>query len=807
MTLASWMTDLRQAIRTLRRTPGFVLISVAMLGLAIGAMAGMFSVVDTILLKRLPYADPDRLVYIAASAPGSQLPAEFDPSPEFFLQYQEQSKLLEDVSTTSSFTSTFRVGDRAERVRMSWPTNSLFSTLGVKPILGRLPVEEDEDRAIVLSHALWTSWFGSDPSVIGRSFDLLEQRRTVVGVMGPEFRFPTNDTMLWISYTIKPTSIERLGDFDWPMIGRMAPGATPEAVADELTQLARRAPERFGGSPAYVRIVEQHQAIVRPLEDQLLGSISRPLWVLLAATGIVLLIACANVANLFLVRTEGRYRELAVRRALGAGRGELMRLQLAEAAVVAALAAVFAIVLAALALPAFLQAAPPNVPRLDQVRLNATTVLLAGILALVSALICGGMPALRGSAPDLARLREGGRGMIGRRHWLRHVLVVGQTALALILLIGSGLLLRSAYELRQVDPGYDTKNILTFQIAPEQAQLKDAASFARFNLDFMDRLAALPGVESVGLVENVPLNESTALLRVHPENAGSSEGALVNATYAAGDYFTTMGIAQRSGRTFDDDDHATSLGNIIVSESAARLLWPGSDPIGRRLQRDGRSEWETVVGVVEDVMQDGIRSGYEAVIYFPMVAPVPDGGRPVSSPAYVVKSARADTLAADIRALVREVAPESPMYRVFTMEQLVEDSMVHLTFTLLTLGIAAMLALVLGAVGLYGVLSHVVAERTREIGVRMALGARASQVRSMIVAQGARVVGVGIVIGVGCALAFTQALGSLLYGVKPVDAATFTIVPLAMISVGLLASYLPARRASSLHPVESLRRD
>ncbi len=810
MALANWKSDLKQALRSLRRTPGFVLTAVLMLGLAIGATAGMFSVVDTVLLKRLPYADPERLVYIASSAPGSQLPAEFDSAPEFFLQYQEQSKLLEDIATTNSFTATLRVGDRVERVRMSWPTNSLFSTLGVQPILGRLPVAEDEDRVMVLSHALWKTWFNSDPAVIGRSYDVADGTRTVIGVMGPEFRFPRDNVMLWISYTLLPSSITQAGDFDWPMIGRMVPGTTPEAVAEELTQLARRAPERFGGSPAYQRIVEQHRAIVRPLSDQLLGSISRPLWILLAATGIVLLIACANVANLFLVRTEARYRELAVRRALGAGRGALMRLQLAEAMIIAAMAAVLAAALAAVALPLFLQAAPPGVPRLSEVGMNPTTLAFTALLALLAALVCGGLPALRGASPDLKRLRDGGRGMTGRRQWLRHALVVGQTALALILLIGAGLLLRSAYELRQVDPGYDTTDILTFQIAPERPELNDAASFARFNLDFLDRLAALPGVQSAGLIENVPLSEQTSIVRVHTEAtvaAGQTDGTLANVTFAAGDYFKSMGISLLGGRVFGDEDHSTALGNVLVSESAAQLLWPGRDPVGQRIRRGAEGDWHTVVGVVEDILQDGLQIPAEPLIYLPLVDTVAGGGSAIGSPGYVVRSTRADNLEADIRALVREVAPEAPMYRVATMAQLIEGSMVQLTFTLLTLGIASLLALVLGAVGLYGVLSYIVAERTREIGVRMALGARAAQVRRLIVGQGARVVIIGIAIGIGCALMFTRALAGLLHDVEPVDATTFTLVPMLMVAVGLLASYLPARRASNLDPVESLRKD
>jgi predicted permease len=690
---------------------------------------------------------------------------------------------------------------------MSFPTNSMYSTLGVTPILGRLPVAADESKVVVISHALWSAWFARDPNVIGKSYQVGDQQRTVIGVMGPDFRFPTDDTQLWISGELGAGDITETGNFDGNLVARMAPGATPEAVADELTALARRLPERFGGTPAYSRTIAQHRAIVRSLEQQFLGGVSGPLWVLLGAAAIVLLIACANVANLFLVRAGSRHQELAVRRALGAARTQLMRLQMAEALVLAAFAGVVAVVLAALILPSFLRAAPAGIPRLDQVSLSAGTLVFTLIMALVAAVLCGVLPALKGSAPDLTRMRDGGRASTRGRNWVRHGLVVGQTALALVLLIGSGLLLRSAHELSQVDPGYDTRDVFTFQIAPERPELNNAAAFARFNLAFLDRLAALPSVQSAGLVENVPLNEGTASLRVRTGEMGGdpSEGTILNYTYSAGDYFKTMGISVRSGRPFAAADHSTTLGNVVLSASAAKLLWPGQDPLGKRLQREGQTAWETVVGVVSDVKQDDFRETAQPLVYFPMVDTTPAGGRTISSPAYVIKTARAESIRADVRALVREVAPEAPMYRDFTMAGLAADSMVQVTFTLLTLGITALLALILGAVGLYGVLSYIVADRTREIGVRMALGAHPRSVRRMVVLEGARVVGAGVVIGVLAALAFTQVLGGLLFGVQPVDAATFTLMSIAMVGVGLIASYLPARRASRLDPMVSLR--
>jgi predicted permease len=806
-TMQEWTRDLRHAVRALRRSPGFAAVTIGTLGLAIGVSAGMFSVVDTVLLHPLPYANVDRLVSISATAPGTGQPDEFGVGEEFYLEYKEQSKLLEDVSTYNSATSTMRAGDRVERIRMSWPTNSLFTTLGAKPILGRLPVAADEDHVVVISHALWKAWFNSDSAVIGRAYSIAGDSRTVVGVMGPEFKFPNDETMLWISSEIRAEGLQP-GRFGTVLVGRVKPGTTTDALARELTTLSKRLPERFGGSANYAKIITQHRAVVRTLEDQMLGSIAGPLWVLLGAVGIVLLIACANVANLFLVRAEGRQRDLAVRRAIGAARGQLIQSQMAESLVVAVLAGVVAVILAALSLPAFLRAAPPDIPRLGQVHLNGITVVFTLGVALVSAVACGLVPAIRASSPDLERLRDGSRGSTRRRSWARDGLIVGQTALALVLLIGSGLLVRSFWALRNVDPGYDTANIFTFQIAPESPTLRDGPAFARFDLEFMDRLRTLPGVESVGLVENVPLNEQTGTVRIRNEEMSSEAdaGPLLHYTFAAGDYFRTMGIDVKRGRPFDRNDHESNQRNVIISRGAANLLWPGQDPIGKRLQRQGLTTWETVVGVADDVMQDNFRDNPNPLVYFPLVGPEPRSWI-ISSPAYVVKTKRAESIGPEVRALVRQVAPNAPMYRVYTMAGLAKDSMVQLSFTMLTLGIASALALILGAVGLYGVLSYIVAQRTREIGVRMALGAEAGVVRRMVVAQGARVVAVGVVVGVAVALASTRALGSLLFGVKAVDGPTFVGMSVSMVLIGLLASYVPARRASRVDPIESLRGD
>lgn len=805
MMMGQWMADLGYASRALRKAPGFTAAAVATLALALGANVGIFSVVDAVLLRPLPYANADRIVQIAASAPGSDFPDEFPVSFEFFVHYRDQSTQLEELAAFNSFTSTVRAGDRVERLPLSMPTVSLFRTLGVTPAIGRLPVEGDGERVVLISHGLWTTWFGGDPAVLGQSYEFAGGQREIVGVMQPDFRFPNDGIVAWVPIEYTGQEITP-GRFGLQLVGRMTPEADKTSLALELSGLASRLPELYGGSPNYARLIEQHVPVVRSVRDMILGPVSQALLILMGAVGVVLLIACANIAGLFTVRSEARGRDMAVRRAIGAGRGALMRSQLAEAFTVAALAGIGALVLARVGLPLFLAAAPEGLPRVADVDLGLMSVGFTLAASFAGALLCGLYPAVRSSRPDLDRLRDGTRGSTRRRHWGRDGLVVVQTALALTLLAGSGLLLRSFQQLRSVDPGYDTSGVLTFQFAPDQAHLTDGPSWAEFHLAFMERLRAIPGIEAVGIVENVPLDEGlrgVGFVTDDQAAAESESGPRGSMTYAGGDYFAAMGIDVLEGRGFVEDDARIGR-SIIVSRAAADLLWPGESPVGRELRSTGVEEWHTVVGVVEDIRQNDWRDNEEPIVYYPMVGPEPSSWA-LSSPGYAVRTEQPESLVPEIRALIREVAPSAPMYRVYTMSELVDRSMVQLSFTMLTLAVASALALILGAIGLYGVLSYVVAERTQEIGVRMALGAEAGRVRRMVVGQGARVVGLGIVVGLVVAFVATRALSSLLFGVAPADPWTFATTAAAMAVVGVIASYFPARRASRVDPIRSMR--
>jgi putative ABC transport system permease protein len=811
-----FLQDLRIAFRSMKKAPYFATAAILTLALAIGANTAIFSVIQTVLIAPLAFPESDRLVSLLGSAPGSEVSGTFGLGTEFYVEYQENAKTLEDLAFYATLQTTMRADDHVERLFMATATPTLFSTLGVEPVIGRLPTEKDEEgKVVVISHSLWRTWFGDDPSVLGRTFDISNAQRTVIGVMGPGFHFPQENTAVWIHDLVGEP-----GNFNLNMVGRMAPGADHESLKAELATLARRLPERFGSTARYSRIIEHYRPEVRSLEQDLVGNLKEPLWILMGTAGIVLLIACANVANLLIVRAETRRRETAVRCALGAARLALMRSQMSEAILLAAFGGVGGVLLAWAGVPLIVRLAPEGIPGLSSVGVNGTALLFTAGVAMIAALASGFLPAIRFSNLEImSGLRNSIRVGSGPNHRMRNALVVVQTAAALVLLVGSGVLFQSFLKLRSVDPGFDTENIFTFQMAPDPRQhptVVDGPTVAQFHYAFMDRLAALPGVESVGLVNTLPLDEGAPFRSFSTEPTEGAEPAehRLGATFADGDYFRTMGIGLLSGSTFARNSTPGGTVGAIVSHSAAQQLWPGEAALGKRLRPSSTpDEWMTVIGVVEDVMLDNFRQEKpEPLVYLPMVGHTAKSWT-VGTPAFVVKSPRAATIAADIRALLREVAPGAPMYRVFTMSSLAARTMATLSFMMLTLALAAGLALVLGAVGIYGTLSYMVSQRTREIGIRMALGAQSGEVRRMIVSHGSGVALIGVAIGIAAAILLTRLLEvrtllwkDILFRVAASDwQLTYVSVSAVMVAVALLASYIPARRASSVDPIVSLR--
>ena len=804
----TWFRDFRHAARGLLRTPGFTLVVVATLALAIGANAAIFSVVKVVLLEPLPFPNADRIVHIGSTAPGTDQPEEFGVADELYFEYKESVPGLEDVGLYGTGSSTTRAEGQVDQLFVTQATPSFFTTLGAQPLHGRMPNDTDDANVVVLSHWLWRTWFASDEKVIGKSYFFAGQNRAVIGIMKPEFRFPDERTAFWVPLPIRPAQVTP-GGFGPRLVARMKPGTDIALLMTQLEPLAKRVQQRLGGPAPYVKIMERHRPVIKPLRDQMVGTIKTPLWILLGAVAIVFLIACANVANLFTVRAESRRTDLAVRRALGAGRGDLVRTQVTEALLLAVAGGAVGAFLAWMGVPFLIRAAPDAVsggfggspiPGLANAGLDSMALVFTVGISILAAGMFGLLPAFSFSGARLGSVQHAGRGIIGRRGVMRDALVIVQTASALVLLVGSALLMRSFWQLSHVNAGYNTKDIFTFQIAAGGPELNNRAAVSKFQYVFMDRLKAIAGVESVGFISTLPLDEGAGAQNITTPAlvASGAEAPLVRVAAPGGAYFQTMGIDLLRGRYFDRIEEEQGLRTVILGQAAASMLFPGEDAINKQVKpATGGPDWYTVVGVVEDVLVDDLRKRTpDAMVYLPGAS---------TSPAYVMKSTRADQLAPEVRAIIRELQPNSPMYRVFTMERLAANATASLSFTMLMVGIAAVLALVLGAVGLYGVLSYRVTQRKREIGVRMALGAETSAVRWMFVRQGALVALMGVVAGVLTALGLTRYIQTLLFGVERLDVMAFAGMSAVMLLVALFASYIPARRASRVDPVIALR--
>jgi putative ABC transport system permease protein len=811
------LLPLRSLARELRHNRGFLLVVVITLTVGLGATVAIFSVVDGVLIRSLPYPEPGRLVGLWHTAPGIQLDR-LDLSDGIYVLYREENKVLEDLGIYATTAVNASIGEAPSRLVATVATGSVFSVLGVQAALGRGIQPADEKpgaaRIAVLSHALWQSRFGGDPRVVGSTLRLDGIERQIVGVMPEGFRFPDEKTELWLPRIVDRAHLAP-GSFNFKAVGRLRPGVSPAAAAQQLSTLVRRIPEVYGDQVIDRGTIRSFAVAVAPLRDELVGDVERALWVLLGSVVCILLIACANVANLFLVRAEGKQREIAVRTALGSTPARNAWIFLRESLALSLAGGLLGLALAAAGLRLLISYQPAGLPRLAEVGINGRALLFAFLLSVFAGLLCGGLAALRSSAPALApSLREGGRGgTAGRkRHRVRNVLVATQVALALVLLVDSGLMLKSFIRLSEVHPGLDPQGVLSAQIDLPPAEYRDTGSIFSFVDRLLTAVREQPGVVDAGVVFPLPFSGMDSSSDYWVEDFSLSPGEvpprLAN-RFATPGTFTTLGVPLVSGRLFGSLDPLQPSSEVVVSQALADRFWPGQSAIGKRLTADDprKGHWYTIVGVVGNVRDQGLDKKPVEAVYFPMLRRTDLDWVPGSFSLVVRGRGRLDPagLSGPLREAVRSIDPNLPLSGIEPLGTVVERSMQRTSFTMFLLVLAAAIALFLGAVGLYGVISYVVSQRTREIGIRMALGASRGRISGMILREGLAITLLGIAVGIAGAVALTRLLRALLFGVEPLDLGTFVAVPVLLALVALCASWLPARCAAATEPLEAIR--
>ncbi|MBF5045176.1 ABC transporter permease [Aggregicoccus sp. 17bor-14] len=808
----SWLDglkqDLRFALRSLGKSPAFVAVAVLCLALGIGANAAIFSVVNAVLLRPLPYAQPERLVRLYETQPGRGASWTGSVSWPNYRDWVEQTRSFEQLVAVDVRSKNLSGPDGAERVPTTAATGNLFALAGVQPLLGRtfLPGEDAPGAApvAVLGEGLWRRRFGADPGVLGRSITLDGTSVTVVGVMPATFRFlPTSDAELFVPFVPSEQVATSRGSHGLAVVGRLRPAVSLEAANTELREVARRIEQanpdaQTGRSASAVSLT---RTVVQGVQPALL--------VLLGAVFLVLLIACANVANLLLARGAGRQHEVAVRLALGASRGHIVRQLLVESLVLSLGGALLGVLLAHWGLDALASLAERALPRTGGIGLDGGVMAFLLVLSVASALLFGLAPALQSSRADLRASLSDGSGKAtasGGHKRFRSALVVAELALSLVLLVGAGLLVRGFVALLNTDPGLHPEGVLTAHLALPQDRYKEGEAGPRLLAPVLERTRALPGVQGAALISMLPIqsawtNGSYTIVGEAPPQAGQEPIAEYRGTSPG--FFATLGIPLLAGRDFTEADGVKgAVMPVIVNEALARRHFGGQEAIGKQL-RVGDTLAQ-VVGVVGNVHQAGLHLAPLAEIHIPYNHPELSGW--LNDMTLVVKSALPpDSLAASLRQVVRSVDADQPLYQVQTMQEVIERSVANRRLTLLLLGSFAVIALVLAAAGLYGVISYLVAQRTRELGIRMALGAQAGDVVRLVMRQGAGLTLWGIGLGIAGALALSRLVESLVYGVSARDPVTFAGLALVLAGISLLASWLPARRAARVDPVLAIK--
>jgi putative ABC transport system permease protein len=807
--MGALLQDIRYAFRTLLRKPGFTIPAVLAMALGIGTITQVFSVVNRVLIEPLPFNQPDELVAVWGSNKKLNLPR-MGFSGADFLDLKAQNKGLKDVAAVNFWGVNLTGGGEPERVQGFQVSASLFPTLGVKPSLGRTFSEEEDqpgnDRVVVLSHGLWQRRFGSDPNIVGRTVQLNNNPYTVIGVMGSDFQYPRRSAELWTPLALDAKQQKDRTSRFLLLVGRLKPNVTLEQAQAELNNFFARLQEQYPDTNAGYSIW------MVPLKEMIVGPARQDLLITLAAAIFMLLIACANIAGMLLARGAARRKELSIRLALGASRMRLIRQLLTESVVLALVGAVFGLLLAywgsrlhAASIPDFIAETNPGI---KDVHLNATVLLFTLLISVLTGVVFGMLPAFILSKGNLLTThKEGGRSSSGSsRHRTHNALVVTEIAIALVLLIGAGLLVRSYMRLQEVSAGFDSGNSLVVDVSPLQSRYDDGAKVAALYHQILERVKALPGVAEAGAVSYLPFGgggaSRTLVIEGRPVPPPGEE-PYTNFRVVSPKYFAAQGLRLSQGRDFTDQDMG-GVPSAVVSESLARQFWPKEDPLGKRLTVEGETAPRQVIGVVGDVNDWDLANKSNLYVYVPYLLQ-----RPRPAMTLVVRTNTSDplNLAGPVREQVLAVDPDQPVYNVRTMERVIGDTRWPQRINMGSLGVLAIISLVLAAIGIYGLISYSVTERTHEIGVRMALGAAHSDIMKLMLKQGGFLLLIGLIIGLVGAAALTRIMSSLLFGVSATDPLIFAATSMLLTTVVMLSSYIPGRKAARVDPMIALRNE
>ena len=805
--LTDFVHDLRYAVRMLLKNPGFTIVAVIALALGIGANTAIFSVVNTVLLRPLPYKDPERLVMVWEDASKVGYPRD-TPAAANFVDWRDQNQVFEGMAAIADESFNFTGAGDPERLEGRRVSANLFPLLGVEPQIGRVfTAAEDQpgaQRVVLLSYGLWQRRFGGDSSIVGKPLTLNGESHTVVGVMPARFQFPTSDDQAWVPISFTPEEAANRNRHYLQVVGRLKPGVTLAQAQTEMTTIGARLAQQYPESNTDLG------AVVTSLHEHLVGDIRPALLILLGAVGLVLLIACANVANLLLARAAVRQKEIAVRIALGARRLRLIRQFLTESVLLSTLGGVVGLVIAYTGLVLLRTFIPENISQAREISIDLKVLGFTLFVSVLTGVIFGLAPAIQAVRFNQSEtLKEGGRdaatGGSGKR--LRSVLVMAEVAISLVLLIGAGLLINSFLRVRNVDPGFRSDNLLTMKIVMPDSKYLDRPRRIAFYNDLLQRVQSLAGVRSAAITTNLPLyrqgNSISVRIEGRPEPPPGQELIVVTRMISPG-YFDTMTIPLLSGRNLSDQDTSTTPNVAVVSETMARNFWPNEDPVGKRIaigEIESDRDWVNVIGVVKDVRQIQLTAAPKPQMYLTFR----QFGFFDSRDLVVKTDVDPASMAATVRKAVWEIDRDQPVSNIQTMEAILADSIARERFSMVLLAIFAGVALILAAVGIYGVMSYSVAQRTHEIGIRMALGAQTGTVLKLAVGYGLKLVIVGIVVGLIGAFALTRLMSTLLFGVTATDPTTFTLISLLLVGVAALASYIPARRATKVDPITALR--